>query len=104
MIDSGLACAASSKVRENPAYALSSTRRPVAPWSGWSSPSGASLVPATAGCHRKRKKKPTWQNTQRHSTTSAYLLTSPPDQPGCPLPSRPTTCVYGLTGARVKSV
>src|SRR5271157_2761885 len=36
-------------------------------------------------------RKPTGRNTQRYSTTSAYSLTSPPDQPGCPSSSRPTT-------------
>jgi hypothetical protein len=30
------------------------------------------------------KKKPTWPNTARHSTTSAYSLTSPPAQTGLP--------------------
>src|SRR5271157_535289 len=68
---------------------------------------GFSIRCLPGACDRRvspqAKKKPTWPNTQRHSTTSAYLLTSPPDQPGCPLPSRPTTCVYDLTGARVMS-
>ncbi len=36
-------------------------------------------------------RKPTWRNTQRYSTTSAYSLTGPPVRPGCPSSSRPTT-------------
>ncbi len=37
-----------------------------------------------------RKKKPTWPNALRHSTTSAYSSTGPPARPGCPSSSRPT--------------
>src|ERR1700730_17690560 len=40
-----------------------------------------------------RKKKPTWQNTLRCFVTSAYSLTSPPEEPGCRLFSHPTTLV-----------
>lgn len=40
---------------------------------------------------QKQQKKPTWQNTLRCSTTSAYSLTSHPAQPGCPSPSHPTS-------------
>jgi hypothetical protein len=36
------------------------------------------------------KKKPTWPNTLKYSTTSAYSLTDPPARPGYPLFSRPT--------------
>jgi hypothetical protein len=41
--------------------------------------------------HRQEQKKPTWQNTRRYSTTSAYSSTSPPAGPGCYSPSHPTT-------------
>ena len=34
--------------------------------------------------------KPTWRNTRRYSTTSAYSLTNPPARPGCSLFSHPT--------------
>jgi hypothetical protein len=44
----------------------------------------------TVLCRRKQK-KPTWWNTRRYSTTSAYSSTSPPARPGCPLASHPTT-------------
>ena len=40
-----------------------------------------------------QEKKPTWWNTRRYSTTSAYSSTSPPTQPGCPSSSRPTTSI-----------
>ena len=40
--------------------------------------------------YRKRK-EPTWRNTLKCSTTSAYSLTSLPAQPGCFSPSHPTT-------------
>jgi hypothetical protein len=40
--------------------------------------------------YRRRRKKPTWRNALRHSTTSAYSLTSPSAQPSCPLSSHPT--------------
>ena len=36
-------------------------------------------------------KKPTWRNTRRYSTTSAYSTTSPPARPGCSPSSHPTT-------------
>ena len=45
------------------------------------------------------KKKPTWWNTLRHSTTSAYSSTSPPVRPGCPLSRHPTICVQVFIGA-----
>src|SRR5579862_1704045 len=38
----------------------------------------------------RTKKKPTWRNTRRYSTTSAYSLTSLPARPGCPQSSHPT--------------
>jgi hypothetical protein len=38
----------------------------------------------------QEQKKPTWQNTRRHSTTSAYSSTRPPAGPGCSLSSHPT--------------
>ena len=44
-----------------------------------------------AGRYRRKRKKPTWRNTLRYSTTSAYSLTSPPARPGCSLSSHPTT-------------
>jgi len=37
------------------------------------------------------EKKPTWLNTQRYSTTSAYSSTSPSDHPGCSSSSLPTS-------------
>jgi hypothetical protein len=40
---------------------------------------------------RQEQKKPTWSHAQRHSTTSAYSLTSPSAPPSCPLSSHPTT-------------
>ena len=46
----------------------------------------------------RSKNEPTWWNTRRYSSTSAYSRTSPPDQPGCPLSSRPTICFRILTG------
>ena len=42
---------------------------------------------------RQEQKKPTWRNTLRYSTTSAYSLTNPPEVPGCPSPSHPTTAL-----------
>src|SRR5271157_2538678 len=48
-------------------------------------------------------KKPTWRNTQRYSTTSAYSSTSPPAWPGCPLPSHPTTSIQIFSGAECES-
>jgi hypothetical protein len=39
----------------------------------------------------QEQKKPTWRNTPRRSTTSAYSSTSPPVQPGCSPSSHPTT-------------
>src|ERR1700731_3232390 len=39
----------------------------------------------------RHKKKPTWSNTFRHSTTSAYSATSRPARPGCSSSSLPTT-------------
>ena len=49
---------------------------------------------ASVACGRpvtpQERKKPTWSNTQRDSTTSAYSATSPPVGPGCPSSSRPT--------------
>src|SRR5258708_5916995 len=45
-------------------------------------------------CHRPappKEKKPTWWNTLRYSTTSAYSLTDPPVRPGYPSSSHPTT-------------
>src|SRR5688572_33069551 len=43
------------------------------------------------------QKKPTWSRTLRHSTTSAYLLTSLPARPGCASFSLPITwaSLYG---------
>jgi hypothetical protein len=42
--------------------------------------------------HRhKSKKKPTWENIERCSPTSAYSITNLPAGPGCPSPSHPTT-------------
>ena len=41
-------------------------------------------------CHRKQK-KPTWQNTRRHSTTSAYSSTNPSAKPSCSSFSHPTS-------------
>ncbi len=40
---------------------------------------------------RQVQKKPTWQNTRRRSTTSAYSSTGRPAGPGYPLSSHPTT-------------
>ena len=40
--------------------------------------------------HNQEQKKPTWRNTQRYSTTSAYSSTSPPALPSCSLSSHPT--------------
>ena len=37
-----------------------------------------------------KTKKPTWWKPRRRSTTSAYLSTNPPAQPGCSLSSHPT--------------
>ena len=37
-----------------------------------------------------KRKKPTWRNTRRYSTTSAYSLTSPSAGPGRSLSSHPT--------------
>jgi hypothetical protein len=45
------------------------------------------------------KKKPTWWNTRRHSTTSAYSSTGPPARPGCPSSSFPTTSTETEIGA-----
>ena len=42
----------------------------------------------------KKQKKPTWQNTRRYSTTSAYSLTSPSALPGCSSSSHPTLAHY----------
>jgi len=42
---------------------------------------------------QNKTKKPTWSNTRRCSTTSAYSSTSPPAQPGCSLSSHPTNFV-----------
>ena len=39
----------------------------------------------------RKRKKPTWQNTLRYSTTPAYLLTSLPAMLGCSSSSHPTT-------------
>ena len=47
------------------------------------------LVP-NVSC-RQEQKKPTWRNTQRRSTTSAYSSTNPPAEPGCSSSSHPTT-------------
>src|SRR5687768_5232121 len=44
--------------------------------------------------NRATKKKPTWTNTLRHSTTSAYSLTGHQAQPGYPLFSHP---IFALT-------
>ncbi|MGZ5247663.1 MAG: hypothetical protein ACXWV5_11510, partial [Flavitalea sp.] len=41
--------------------------------------------------HSQEQKKPTWRNTRRYSTTSAYSSTNPPAQPGCFSASHPTT-------------
>ncbi len=35
--------------------------------------------------HGQKRKKPTWRNTRRYSTTSAYSLTSPSAPPSCSL-------------------
>ena len=53
---------------------------------GQGSPVAVAAIPQ----HRKQK-KPTWQNTLRYSTTSAYSSTSPPAPPSCSLASHPTT-------------
>lgn len=53
------------------------------------------LVVATVPLHRKRK-KPTWQNTLRHSTTSAYPSTSLPAMLVCSSSSRPTTSLQPI--------
>ena len=39
----------------------------------------------------KNEKKPTWRNTRKCSTTSAYSSTSLPARPSCSLSSHPTT-------------
>ena len=44
---------------------------------------------------RHEQKKPTWRNTRRYSTTSAYSSTSPPARPGCSLSSHPTIALEG---------
>ena len=38
-----------------------------------------------------QRKKPTWENTLRYSTMSAYSSTNPPARPGCSSSSHPTT-------------
>ena len=43
------------------------------------------------------RKKPTWRNTRRCSTTSAYSLTGHPDCPRCHLSSHPTQRCYHPT-------
>jgi hypothetical protein len=53
---------------------------------------GPPLVVTAVPQHRKQK-KPTWRNTQRYSTTSAYSSTSLPLQADCSLSSHPTTLV-----------
>ena len=45
--------------------------------------------PGFAG--NQEQKKPTWRDTRRYSTTSAYSSTSPPVGLGCSLSSHPTT-------------
>ncbi len=54
--------------------------------------SGETLCASVSSEHyvQPRTKKPTWQNTHRYSTTSAYSLTSPSAPPRCPLSSHPT--------------
>jgi hypothetical protein len=49
---------------------------------------------------RPRTKKPTWRNTRRYSTTSAYSLTSPPKPPGCSLSSHPMKSIGEAAGNR----
>ncbi len=51
----------------------------------------ALLTSATNFRTEPRQKKPTWPNTRRHSTTSAYSSTGLPARPGCPSPSHPTS-------------
>lgn len=47
-----------------------------------------------------KQKKPTWRNTRRFSTTSAYLLMSLPDKPGCSSNSHPNTSLPSRFAAR----
>src|SRR5207237_3555619 len=49
------------------------------------------------------KKKPTWWNTLRYSTTSAYSLTSPPARPGCSSSSHPTTSIDIYRSVRLRT-
>ena len=44
----------------------------------------------------EKQKKPTWRNTRRYSTTSAYSSTSRPARPGCSLYSHPKTSPLSL--------
>ena len=53
--------------------------------------SGLPVAVIVNNLHRQERKKPTWRNTRRYSTTSAYSLTSPSAHPGCSLSSHPTT-------------
>ena len=46
-------------------------------------------------------KKPTWWNTLRYSTTSAYSATSLPERPGCPSSSHPTSLTYISVGVHL---
>ena len=57
---------------------------------------------SVAPSEERAKKKPTWRNTRRCSTTSAYSSTSPPAEPGCSLSSHPTTSTQPLRRAAFK--
>ena len=48
------------------------------------------LLPAAIVSHYRKRKKPTWRNTLRRSTTSAYSSTIPPASPSCSSSSHPT--------------
>ena len=51
---------------------------------------------------KTQRKKPTWWNTHRYSTTSAYSLTSPPVGPGCSSSSLPTTSIATIYRSRLE--
>jgi hypothetical protein len=48
------------------------------------------------------QKKPTWRNTLKYSSTSAYSLTSPLAQPACSLPSHPATSINSRAKAQFR--
>src|SRR5207247_10663527 len=55
-----------------------------------------------SGTNESKKKKPTWSNTLRYSTTSAYSSTGPPARPSCPSPRHPTYSIQAVLGAELK--